>query len=76
MIMRKLCVLLGLLVAAGCMPFHAADSQAGVALPILMYHSVLKDPKRTGLYVVTPDRLREDLLYLKARGTLPSRRRT
>ena len=68
MIMRKLCVLLGLLVAAGCMPFHAAAAQEGVALPILMYHSVLKDPKRTGLYVVTPDRLREDLLYLKAKG--------
>ena len=66
--MKKLCVLLCLLLAAGCGPLRPADSQAGVMLPILMYHSVLKDPKRTGQYVVTPDRLREDLLYLKAKG--------
>ena len=64
--MRKLCVLLCLLLAAGCEPLRPADAQAGVMLPILMYHSVLKDPKRTGQYVVTPDRLREDLSYLKA----------
>ena len=28
-----------------------------VSLPVIMYHSVLKDPARTGEYVVTPETL-------------------
>ncbi|MEM5766829.1 MAG: polysaccharide deacetylase family protein [Bacillota bacterium] len=40
----------------------------GVCVPILMYHSILKDPKRTGKYVVSPTTFREDMLYLKENG--------
>lgn len=40
----------------------------GVSLPVLMYHSVLKDPARTGEYVITPDLLEQDLAYLKKSG--------
>ncbi len=39
-----------------------------VQLPILMYHSVLKDPQRTGKYTITPKKLEEDILHLKANG--------
>jgi len=61
-------VLLCLLLAAGCGPLRAAVAETGVVLPVIMYHSVLKDPKRTGRYVVTPERLRSDLAYLKKEG--------
>ena len=37
-------------------------------LPILMYHSVLKDPKRTGKYVITPKGFEDDIVYLKNAG--------
>lgn len=36
-----------------------------VRLPILMYHSILKDGARQGKYVVSPDTLAADLDYLK-----------
>lgn len=36
-----------------------------VHLPILMYHSVLKDPQKTGKYVITPKKFEEDIKYLK-----------
>ncbi len=39
-----------------------------VQLPILMYHSVLKDPQRTGKYTITPKKFEEDLVYLKDNG--------
>jgi peptidoglycan/xylan/chitin deacetylase (PgdA/CDA1 family) len=42
--------------------------EEGIHLPILMYHSVLKDPKRAGKYVVSPDTLEGDLKYLKDNG--------
>ena len=39
-----------------------------VEVPIIMYHSVLKDPERTGKYVITPKQFEEDLIYLKNNG--------
>lgn len=39
-----------------------------VNLPVLMYHSVIKDPSKTGKYVITPEKFEEDLLYLKQKG--------
>ncbi|MDE7292789.1 MAG: polysaccharide deacetylase family protein [Oscillospiraceae bacterium] len=41
---------------------------SSVSLPVLMYHSVLKDPSRTGEYVITPEALESDLAYLKKNG--------
>ena len=52
----------------------AADSQ-GTELPILMYHSVLRDEKRSGKYIVSPHTIEEDLAYLSGHGytaTLPA----
>lgn len=39
-----------------------------VSLPAIMYHSVLKDPARTGEYVVTPQSFENDLKYLSEKG--------
>ena len=65
-----LCVAVGALVhAAAAQPAaEAAALREQQRLPILMYHSVLKDPSRAGDYVVSPDTLEADLAYLKSNG--------
>nr|MDD6335103.1 polysaccharide deacetylase family protein [bacterium] len=47
---------------------RAATVPEGVRVPIVMYHSVLKDQKRLGKYVLSPDTLAADLAYLAERG--------
>lgn len=44
------------------------NENTSVTLPVLMYHSVLKDPQRTGKYTITPKKFEEDLIYLKNNG--------
>ena len=43
-------------------------SEESVALPIIMYHSILKDSARQGKYVVSPEMLASDLDALRERG--------
>ena len=66
------CALGMLLIAAGLTKTPALSAmgrvQAGVRVPILMYHSVLKNPKMAGMYVVSPDTLEQDLKYIKKKG--------
>lgn len=40
----------------------------GIEVPIIMYHSVLKDTSRSGRYIITPSQIEEDLKYLKKNG--------
>ncbi len=40
----------------------------GVAVPIIMYHSILANPSRQGDYVITPDQFERDLQYLQTNG--------
>lgn len=40
----------------------------GVPVPVIMYHSILKDPKMQGDYVISPELLEKDLQYLQAHG--------
>lgn len=40
----------------------------GINVPVLMYHSLLKDPALQGKYVIHPDRLEEDLKYITENG--------
>lgn len=42
--------------------------QEGACIPVLMYHSILKDPAAAGKYVVSPQTLEADLRYLKEHG--------
>ncbi|MBS6474478.1 MAG: polysaccharide deacetylase family protein [Clostridiales bacterium] len=53
---------------SGCALSSSVFSQKGTELLILMYHSVLKDPAKTGMYVITPSRLEGDMKYLQERG--------
>ena len=47
----------------------AAAAEAGaVALPVVMYHSILKDEARAGPYVLSPAALEADLDYLRRHG--------
>lgn len=46
----------------------ATTPEEGVAVPIIMYHSILDNPSRAGDYVITPDQFESDLRYLKERG--------
>ena len=46
----------------------AATVEEGVEIPIVMYHSLLKDKAYHGKYVISPDELESDILYLKEHG--------
>lgn len=62
------CFILGMLFQnISAVPVFYAPSN-GVKVPVIMYHSVLKDTARSGKYVVTPDTLTNDIKYLKSKG--------
>ena len=65
-------LLIGLLaLALGTAAVITARAMAGaeaVDIPIVMYHSVLKDEKYHGKYVISPAELENDILYLKEQG--------
>lgn len=67
------------LFAAALFPLLNAEREAAGTdqrkLPVLMYHSVLKDARRAGKYVVSPDTFESDMRYLLDHGyesVLPS----
>lgn len=62
-----LCGLIGL-VRGGADSVTAFGEEEAVRVPILMYHSILKDGARQGKYVISPDVLGADLDYLKKEG--------
>ncbi len=45
-----------------------ANSEEAINVPIIMYHSILKDPARSNKYTITPSVLEEDLKYIKDNG--------
>lgn len=61
------CLLLGVIVFFSHTAL-LADAQTGIPVPILMYHSILKDPAKAGKYTVSPSVLESDLQYLKDHG--------
>lgn len=44
------------------------ETKQQVKLPILMYHSLQKDSKMQGTYVISPDDFERDMKYLKDKG--------
>lgn len=50
---------------------HTDKKKEGVFVPIIMYHSILKDEDYAGAYVVSPVVLEKDILYLKENGYTP-----
>lgn len=68
---RVVCCLLmaGLLLhLSATLPVSTAAGANGIPLPIIMYHSVVKDRSWAGPYIVTPETVESDLAYLKAHG--------
>lgn len=65
-----LIAVLTVLAAVITIPTPAQESETGdgIELPIIMYHSIVKDEARSGEYVITPIELEKDLLYLKQNG--------
>ena len=60
---------LGILcLALGAGAFMAAAASEGVEVPVVMYHSMLKDPARHGQYVISPEEFENDLRYLQSHG--------
>lgn len=57
-----------LLHISAALPASATAGADGVALPIVMYHSVLKDKSLAGPYTVPPETIESDLAYIKAHG--------
>lgn len=56
-----------------CCRISAAQNDIGqekdeIEVPMIMYHSILKDKSMRGDYVVTPEELEEDIIYLKNNG--------
>lgn len=39
-----------------------------IKVPIIMYHSILKDKKRNNKYVISPSQLESDMLYIRENG--------
>lgn len=74
---KSVMILLALVIAAAVAFGFSAQAQEndekkeGVAVPIIMYHSILKDEARTGEYVITPIELEKDMLWLKNNGYTP-----
>lgn len=65
LVLGLLGVLLG---AAAVITASAMSSGEGVEIPVVMYHSVLKDEAYHGKYVISPAEFENDLLYLKKHG--------
>ncbi len=51
-------------------PADAAEP-ARVALPVVMYHSVLRSPNAKSDYIISPDTIRADIAWLLAHGYTP-----
>ena len=65
------CTLLALCFGIGLLRqdrMQTVFSEESVTLPIIMYHSILKDSARQGKYVVSPEVLASDLDALRERG--------
>lgn len=54
--------------AAILSPSAAADSKDGVKVPIIMYHSIVEDEARWNDYVLSPNELEKDIIWLKKHG--------
>lgn len=46
----------------------SSENEKAIKIPIIMYHSILKDKSRSGEFTVTPTTLEKDLKYIKEKG--------
>lgn len=52
-------------------PYISTASEAGIRLPIIMYHHISDDPRFYGDYVIPVEMLREDFEYIKKNNITP-----
>ncbi len=52
----------------GAAAVKASAEPEHIALPVVMYHQITKNPARAGKYCVTLSELEDDLAYIKERG--------
>lgn len=63
------CGILGMIFnAVSTVPVLSNNISGGIPMPIVMYHSILKDTDLSGKYVTTPDTLKNDIEFLKSHG--------
>lgn len=62
---KWLCILLAVILFPTGFYVFARNNEEEIPIPILMYHSILKDESKAGKYIVTPKTLENDFLYLK-----------
>jgi peptidoglycan/xylan/chitin deacetylase (PgdA/CDA1 family) len=48
--------------------YSRADTEKGIFLPVIMYHSIVEDSSQVNDYVVTPQMVESDFSYLKSHG--------
>ena len=73
---KKFLMLFAVAVIVACIIFTQMSSVAvstvsaseGYYVPVIMYHSILKDSSLQGKYVISPDQLENDLKYLSENG--------
>ena len=54
--------------AVNVVPVSSIISGAERDLPVVMYHQLTKNPKKSGKYVLTVEQFEKDLMFLKAKG--------
>jgi peptidoglycan/xylan/chitin deacetylase (PgdA/CDA1 family) len=61
-------VLITLAVTVGSGAARRAIAPAGIRVPVIMYHHMLKDTSKLGRYTISPAMFESDLRYLKEHG--------
>ena len=54
--------------AVNVVPVSSVIGGAERDLPVVMYHQLTKNPKKSGKYVLTVEQFEKDLMFLKAKG--------
>lgn len=62
------CGVFSIILSGGKSNILTVSTASGVQLPVIMYHSVLKDTDLSGAYVVTPDEIESDICFLIDNG--------
>ncbi len=73
---KKFVISFAAVIAVVCIAFvrmrfdavSVVSSSEGYYVPVIMYHSILKDDSLQGKYVISPTQLEDDLIYLTENG--------
>lgn len=66
-----ICIVLAILILSTVLLIYCSaseDEEKEIEVPIIMYHSILKEKARSGKYTVTPDTFEQDLKYISSKG--------